>query len=87
MPLSCKRASWLRSDSLSASATSSEVSPVLVAFRLGDRSTRMIEAHYGRLIESMDAEIAERLEGSRFNGDQMGAKRDLAASRSGRHNG
>lgn len=47
------------------------VSPVLVAFRLGHRSTRMIEQHYGRLIESMDSEIAERLEGSRANADQM----------------
>jgi len=52
------------------------VSPVLVAFRLGHRSTRMIEQHYGRLIESMDAEIASRLEGSRSNGDHTGTKRD-----------
>jgi hypothetical protein len=45
------------------------VSPVLVAFRLGHRSIRMIEAHYGRLIESLDSEIAERLEKSRSNAD------------------
>lgn len=50
------------------------VSPVLVAFRLGHRSTRMIEQHYGRLIESMDAEIAERLERTRTNADQMRTK-------------
>jgi len=56
------------------------VSPVLVAFRLGHRSTRIIEQHYGRLIESMDAEIAARLEGSRSNGDQMGTKRDHRGS-------
>lgn len=42
-------------------ALASGVSPVLVAFRLGHASTRMIEQHYGRLIESMDAEIADRL--------------------------
>jgi integrase len=37
------------------------VSPVLVAFRLGHSTTRMIETTYGRLIESMDADIAARL--------------------------
>jgi len=37
------------------------VSPVLVAFRLGHRGTRMIEHHYARLIEPMDAEIARLL--------------------------
>jgi integrase len=37
------------------------VSPVLVAFRLGHTTTRMIETNYGRLIESMDADIAARL--------------------------
>lgn len=56
------------------------VNPVLVAFRLGHRSTRMIEQHYGRLIESMDAEIAERLERTRPNGDQMGTKRGPAGA-------
>ena len=43
------------------------VSPVLVAFRLGHRSTWMIEQHYGRL-------IADRLEGSRSDADQMRTK-------------
>jgi integrase len=37
------------------------VSPVFVAFRLGQTTTRMIETTYGRLIESMDADIAARL--------------------------
>ena len=37
------------------------VSPVLVAFRLGHTTTRMIETTCGRLIESMDADIAARL--------------------------
>ena len=37
------------------------------AFRLGHRSTRMIEQHYERLIESMDADIAERLDRTRTN--------------------
>jgi len=37
------------------------VSPVLVAFRLGHSTTRIIEQHYGRLVESMDADIARRL--------------------------
>ncbi|HEX9123029.1 MAG TPA: site-specific integrase [Actinomycetota bacterium] len=41
------------------------VNPVLVAFRLGHTSTRMIEAHYAHLLESMDREIADRLEASR----------------------
>jgi integrase len=46
-------------------ALASGVSPVLVAFRLGHASTRMIEQHYGRLLESMDAEIAGRLDAAR----------------------
>jgi integrase len=43
-------------------ALESGVSPVLVAFRLGHASTRMIEAHYASLLESMDEAIAESLE-------------------------
>jgi hypothetical protein len=43
-------------------------------------STRMIEQHYGRLIESMDAEIAERL-GSRRDGDQAGPSCSAATFR------
>jgi len=33
------------------------VSPILVAFRLGHKHTRMIEHHYERLVESMDQAI------------------------------
>jgi integrase len=40
------------------------VSPVLVAFRMGHTTTRMIETTYGRLLESMDAEIASRISGN-----------------------
>jgi hypothetical protein len=47
-----------------------------VAFRLGHRSTRMIEQHYGALIESMDSEIAARLEKSRGDADQVRTKTD-----------
>jgi integrase len=43
-------------------ALAAGVNPVLVAFRLGHTSTAMIEKHYGRLIESMDADIADRLD-------------------------
>jgi integrase len=49
------------------------VSPVLVAFRLGHSGTRMIEKHYGRLVESMDAEIA-RLLGDSRDADQKRTK-------------
>jgi hypothetical protein len=52
------------------------VSSVLVAFRLGHRSTRMIEKHYGRLVESMDSEIAQLL-GAARDADQSGPKPDL----------
>jgi integrase len=39
------------------------VSPVLVAFRMGHTTTRMIETTYGRLLEGMDAEIATKISG------------------------
>jgi hypothetical protein len=39
---------------------------VLVAFRLGHSTTRMIETTYGRLIESMDADIAARLSSTAY---------------------
>jgi integrase len=37
------------------------VNPILVAFRMGHSSTRMIEKHYSRLLEPMDAEIASKI--------------------------
>lgn len=58
-------------------ALESGVSPVLVAFRLGHKSTRMIEAHYGSLLESMDEAIAESLEAP------AGYLRDRRAGQSG----
>jgi integrase len=64
-------------------ALESGISPVLVAFRLGHRSTRMIEAHYADLIEPMDAAIAKELEHSRRNGDQLGTKSRAASGTSG----
>ena len=33
--------------------------PVLVAFRLGHTSTRMVEQHYARRLDRADKEIAE----------------------------
>jgi integrase len=39
------------------------LSPVLVAFRMGHTTTRMIETTYGRLLEGMDAEIATKISG------------------------
>jgi len=39
------------------------VNPILVAFRMGHSSTRMIERHYSRLLEPMDAEIARLISG------------------------
>jgi integrase len=37
------------------------VNPILVAFRMGHSSTRMIEKHYSRLLQPMDAEIASKI--------------------------
>jgi hypothetical protein len=42
----------------------------------------MIEQHYGALIESMDGEIAARLEKSRGDADQVRTKAPLRRSAS-----
>jgi integrase len=53
------------------------VNPVLVAFRLGHTSTAMVEKQYGRLIESMDADIADRLDTARHRRGAGPASRSL----------
>jgi integrase len=58
-------------------ALESGINPVLVAFRLGHSTTRMVEQHYGRLMESMDSDIARRLDDAREEtGRNAGPLRD-----------